>query len=116
MKAAPKKRKKEDEEETKSKEVIPETWHGKCQAALPQMLKDAADARTASIKLTGMEYAGELSKQLLGHAQKLEGLYSKLNQDLASDGSTEKMFKRHMTSLQELSVFGTKAQVGLGKV
>ena len=110
MKLAPKKKKESEEDESKSKEVVPETWHGKCQASLPTILKDAADARTASIKLNGMEYAGELSTQLLEHAQKLEVLYSTINRNLA-DGANEKVLKHNMSSWQELSTFGTKAQV-----
>ena len=108
VQAQPKKKKVKEESGEKSEPVEPETVQDRANAALPTILKDASDARTASIKLTNMEYAGELSKQLLDHAQKLEKLYSKLSQDLA--GNDEKVLKKDLKHLSSLSEFGSKAQ------
>ena len=104
----PKKKKTKEESGEKSEKVEPETIQDKANAALPLILKDASDARTSSIKLTNMEYAGELSKQLLDHAQKLEKLYSKLSQEVA--GKDEKVLKKRLQELSVLGEFGSKAQ------
>lgn len=109
VQAQPKKKKAiKDENGEKSEPVTPETTQEKANAALSSILKDASDARTSSIKLTNMEYAGELSKQLLDHALKLEKLYSKLSQDLA--GNDERVLKGHLQKMSALSDFGSKAQ------
>ena len=108
VQAQPKKKKAKEESAKKSETVQPETTQDKANAALPLILKDASDSRTASIKLSNMEYAGELSKQLLEHAQKLEKLYSKLSQDVA--GNDEKLLKKYLQEASALGEFGSKAQ------
>lgn len=108
VQAQPKKKKAKEESAEKSEPVQPETTQEKANAALPLILKDASDARTASIKLTNMEYAGELSKQLLDHAQKLEKLYSKLSQEL--EGKDEKLLRKRLQEVSALGEFGSKAQ------
>eukprot|EP00435_Cladocopium_sp_Y103_P029566 s936_g7.t1 len=108
--AAPKKKKTPDEDNS-SKPVEPATLAEKVAAALPTVLKDSSDARTASIKLGTTEYAGELAKQLLGHAQKLEKLYTKMSEAISPGSSAkDKDLKVLVMDLETLTAFGNKAQ------
>ena len=115
VKAPPKKKRKTEEEEEKSKEVVPETYTQKLQGVLQDMLKQGSDARMASIKLTNMEYAGELSNQLLGHAKKLEDLY-KLSSDAIKSGADEPTLKKHLKTFSTLNEFVSNAQAGCFKL
>eukprot|EP00435_Cladocopium_sp_Y103_P018957 s2662_g4.t1 len=110
--AAPKKRPKAKEEE-KSENVEPQTWLQKATASLPVLLKDAADARTSSIKLQNMEYAKELSDQLLDHAKKLEGLYQGMSKAVTGN-SDDKILKQLCKKCADMEAFGTKAQAHSG--
>ena len=106
--AAPKKKAKKDE--TPAAEVVePQTWSEKAAVVLESLLKDAADARKASIKLVDMEYAKELSEQLLGHAQKLEAAYKEMSAAILR-GDDEKSLKALVVKANELLSFGAKAQ------
>eukprot|EP00435_Cladocopium_sp_Y103_P048701 s2664_g14.t1 len=107
--AAPKKTPKPKQGEDQSKEVEPQTWTQKAAATLPVLLKEAADARTASIKLHGMEYAKELSGQLLDHAKKLETLYQDMSKALTNQADDKKL-KDLMKRSNDLDLFGRKAQ------
>ena len=110
-------KKKKTEDDSSSKPVEPETLAEKVAAALPTVLKDSSDARTASIKLGTTEYAGELAKQLLDHARKLEQLYTRMSEAMAPGSNvTDKELKRLVNELETLTAFGTKAQVGVGNV
>jgi len=111
---APKKKtKKENDDKDKSTEVKPQTWCQKATSMMADLLKWAADARTASLKLADTQYASELSGQLLQHAQHLEELYSKASKAL-SEGAEEKKFKGLVEKANALEAFGTKAQAGIG--
>jgi len=110
--AAPKKKAKVKEEtDEKSKEVTPETWTQKATGLLSNILSGASAARTASIKLSNMEYASELANQLLSHAAKMEGLYQTMSKSI-SDKDDEKVMKRHVQEANILEEFGNKAQAG----
>ena len=91
----------------------PQTWTQKAAAALPGLLKEAADARTASIKLHGMEYAKELSGQLLAHAKSLEGLYQEMAKAVTEQAEDSKL-KKLVKKMNDLDLFGRKAQVPTG--
>ena len=109
------KKKKNADEDTSSKPVEPATLAEKVASALPTVLKSSSDARTASIKLGTTEYAGELAKQLLDHAQKLEQLYTKMSEATSPGSSaTDKDLKALVNKLESLTAFGAKAQVGVG--
>ena len=111
--AAPAKKKTvKPKEEDKSETVEPQTWLQKATASLPALLKDAADARTSSIKLRDMEYAKELSDQLLSHAKKLECLYQDMSKAVANPD--EKSLKKLRNKSLEMEAFGTKAQARSG--
>ncbi len=90
-------------------EVKAETWAQKATSVLSNLLSDAAAARTSSIKLNNMEYAGELSTQLLDHAKTLEALYQSTAKAIAS-GSEDKILKGLVGKAQKLEEFGAKAQ------
>lgn len=68
--AAPKQ--KREQQTDPSQRVEPETVTQKAAAAAASLLADASSARTSSIKLSNLEYADQLSKELLNHAMKLE--------------------------------------------
>ena len=77
------------------------------------LLKWAADARTASLKLADTQYASELAGQLLQHAKQLEELYSKGSKAI-SEGAEDKKLKVLVEKANVLEAFGTKAQAGIG--
>ncbi|CAK9011045.1 Nipped-B-like protein B [Durusdinium trenchii] len=107
--AAPKKKKKEEEEE-EAKEVEPQTWVEKANALLPDILKEASEGRKLSIKLNGMEFAEELSKDLLSHAGELEDCYKKLATKVGEGNG--KVIKAYVNTANELMTKGSKAQAG----
>lgn len=104
--AAPKKKKKEEQEQ--AQEVEPQTWAEKAQTLLPDMLKEACEARKLSIKLGGLEFAQELSKDLLSHAGQLEQSYKKLAAKVGE--GNEKALKAYVNSANDLIAKGSKAQ------
>ena len=110
---SPKEKAKPGKEEEGSEPAEPETWAKKASSCLPLILKDASDARTASIKLGGMEYASELATQLLEHATKMEAFWTKLNTALAA-GRSDRKLKELLEELEGLNAFGIKAQAGAG--
>ena len=99
--------------DSKSEPVEPQTWMQKASSVMATLLKDAADARTASIKLQSMEYAKELSGQLLGHAKKLEELYQQLSTAISQQAEDKKL-KSLLKKAVELEAFGAKAQALAG--
>lgn len=103
----PKKRRETPQEN--SEEVKPQTVEQKVAAVMPDLLADAAKARTESIKLAEVPYATELSQQLLAQAQKLEGFYKKLGSAVARAAS-EKTFKSLLAEVEEANAFTAKAQ------
>ena len=92
----------------KSEPVEPQSWMQKASSVLPTLLKDAADARTASIKLQTMEYAQELSGQLLGHAKKLEDLYQQLSTAISQQAEDKKL-KSLLKKATELEAFWSQS-------
>lgn len=105
--AVPKKR--PDRNQEQSQKIEPETWAEKAAACLTVVLKDSADARTASIKLSGLDYASELAKKLLQHAEEVETFYTRLKKAV-TEGTGEKGCKAIMEEYEKLSDFGAKAQ------
>ena len=107
--APPKKKRKTEEEKPEAEVVKPGTWSQRATSLLSSLLADAASARTSSIKLNDMEYAGELSTQLLDHAKSLEALYQSTSKALA-EGSEDKVLKGFVNKAHKLDEFGAKAQ------
>eukprot|EP00435_Cladocopium_sp_Y103_P061734 s3038_g23.t1 len=102
--AAPKKKPKE-----KAEKVEATSAKGEAVERLETLLKDSAAARTSSITLQAVEYAAELSRQLLQHAETLENFYQEVKQAVAQD-EDEDFFKRLMDKIKEKEAFGLKAQ------
>ena len=107
MHAVPKARKLKKEEpepvEAKSYQVL-------ATEALGALLSDSAKARTLSIKLANVQYAKELSKQLLDHASKLEETYKRLQKLL--EKPDDKTLRMMLEEIGTLTQFGEKAQAG----
>ena len=59
-----------------------------------------------------MEYASELSKQLLQHAQQLEKLYQDLSKAI-TEHADEKTLRKLVSKSLKLEEFGIKAQAGI---
>lgn len=78
----------------------PQTWEEKATETLGQLLSAAAKARTLSIKLGNLEYAAELSKQLLSHASLLEDFYKELQAALEKKEG-DKILRKILDRIQE---------------
>ena len=105
--AAPKKKPKKEEDQ--SEELKPQSWESKASDSLGELLANAAKARTMSIKLNSVEYAGELSKQLLDHASLLETYYQDLNEALQKK-SGDSVLKKLLSKIEDAEAFASKAQ------
>lgn len=93
----------------------PQTWEDKAKDAMGELLSDAADCRTSSIKLSALPYASELSKQLLTHAADLESLYQKIQKTISSGDGNDKVFKKLVAQVASKGAFTTRAQARLLK-
>ena len=90
----------------------PQTWEEKAAETLGQLLSAAAKARTLSIKLGNLEYASELSKQLLSHASKLEAFYKEL-QGALEKKEGDKILRKILERIQETMNACDKAEARL---
>lgn len=113
--AAPKKRPRKNTEEAGeiSEEVKPTTPQEKVQGSLEDLLKAAAAARTKSITVGGLEFAEDLSKELLGHADHLEGLYKRITATIKSQEGRESDFKYYMKKIEEGNLQGAKMKASV---
>ena len=98
----------------KVEKVVPDTWAGAAQARMDGLLKDAALARTSAITLETMQYASELSGQLMDHATKLEDIYKKVKRAIEKKHG-EASFEGLMVEIREREDFGEKAQAHSSK-
>lgn len=91
--AAPKKKpkKEEDKEDMEPKSLLDEL-----KEKMTEMLNAASTARTQSVKLHDVEYAGDLCNELVEHASNLEDFFKKVQKalDLKPDDSTLKALKK----------------------
>lgn len=111
VQAVPKKKaiNKDKNGEGNSEEMKPLTTEEKAQDLLPDLLSDAAKARTESIKLSSVPYAKELSDQLLAHASKLEEYYKGLKKAIENK-EPEKQLKSLVQKITDANTFTEKAQ------
>ena len=79
------------------------------QEKLDSLLSGAEKARTNSLKPSSIQYASELSDQLLGYAKDLETMYKDLTADLKKHDDPSK-FKSWLAKIQEKEAFGEKAK------
>ena len=100
--------KKKVEKREQSEKVEPKTVFDLASEKLAEILASASLARTNSLKLAGIEYAGQLQQQLLDHATCLEDLYKALQAGVKS-GSAEKV-KDTLKKLKPKEEFGEKAK------
>ena len=85
MAAAPKRSAKDKREAEK---VTPKTPKQEAEEYMAEMLKSAASARGAHIKLTNVPYGKDLAKELLQFAEATESLYKQLQGALDGDTKT----------------------------
>ena len=94
------KAKKKKTEET-SAVVEPTTFREKLEGKLGEFLKVAGQSRTSAIAISNLQYAGELSKTLLDHANKMESVYKKAKAAVEEKATTEKAFSSLLKQMQE---------------
>ena len=80
---------------------------------LKQALDDMSKSRKLGIKLKGVEFAVELSNQLVKHSEELERVYSKLQKEVAKDVNKEEILKPIFHEIEKMSKWFTKAEVGI---
>lgn len=79
-------------------------------AKLVSVLDDVTKARRKSMELKGIEYADQLSSQLLAHAKLMEGLFEDMQKQLKKESPDEKVLKRLIASMDEKSKWLSKAE------
>ena len=97
--AAPKRRPAPKKEGEASGEARPKTYTEKAIDLMSEILTDSTKARKKSMSLGAVNYAGELSKELLEFAQRMESSYKTLQQATTSptpiaDSFYEKAFAK----------------------
>lgn len=83
--------------------------------ALQGVLDKATKARTRSIQLQGMDFADELSKQLLTHAGEMETIYAKLKSAVSKDAPDEAAIQTILSEIESKNKWYDKAEAGLPK-
>ncbi|CAK9069956.1 unnamed protein product [Durusdinium trenchii] len=110
--AAPVKSKKKEKEKNKSEEVVPKTLEETAKDEMAEILKVAASSRTKSMELSNIQYAAELSKQLLDYAVSLEEIYKDLRK--AVEDKSEANMQKTLDLVQKKKAFGEKAKAAAG--
>ncbi|CAK9096979.1 Uncharacterized protein SCF082_LOCUS45505 [Durusdinium trenchii] len=108
----PKKPKKEKEE---GEEVKPKTPLELGRDLVPAVLDEATKARTKGIQLKGMEFADQLSKQLLDHGSAMEGCYSDLKSAVEATSPNLDKIKALISKVQIKRDWFKKAEVDTGE-
>ena len=90
-----------------AKKIHPKTLKEEVEAYMQDMLKSAANARSANIKLTNVPYGKDLAKELLDFAEATEAIYKELQQALEKDKKVlEEVYTRAKAKEEE----GAKAK------
>ncbi|CAK9034304.1 unnamed protein product [Durusdinium trenchii] len=110
--AAPVKSKKKEKEKNKSEEVVSKTLEETAKDEMAEILKVAASSRTKSMELSNIQYAAELSKQLLDYAVSLEEIYKDLRK--AVEDKSEANMQKTLDLVQKKKAFGEKAKAAAG--
>lgn len=108
----PKPKKPKPEEEPKSEEVVPKTSLDLLKETLPKLLSYAATARTQSISLSNVEYASELSQQLLKHAESMEQLFKRVQKATDNPVDDDKILTGLLDQVRSNEAFHEKAKAG----
>lgn len=109
-------KKKKKEKDEKAECVVPKEPRDLAQEKLQELLTGAEKARTNSLKLSGIAYAGELSKQLLNHAMGLEEMYKQLSSDLKDASLSTSHFASWLSKIKSKEEFGEKAKASFPKM
>lgn len=80
--------------------------------ALGGVLDRATKARTKSIQLKGMEFAGELAEHLLQHAVQMETLYASLKAAVSQEKPDDRKIAEIVEEVESKSKWYEKAEVG----
>ncbi|CAJ1329636.1 unnamed protein product, partial [Effrenium voratum] len=107
------KTKKKTDDKPKSEQVLPKTMTQLASDRLPTILSESTSAREKSIALHHVDYASELSKGLLRHAQELESLYRMMSKALLEGMSDDSFYQNLFKSLDEKKQWYEKAKADL---
>lgn len=110
--AAPKKKAKKEEE--KSKEVQPKTLPQKACDLMADILSDSTKARKKSMSLGAVNYAGELSNQLLDFAKKMEHSYKTLQKATNNNVDKEDFYLKIFAEVAKQREWFVQAEAWLG--
>lgn len=110
--AAPKKKAKKEEE--KSKEVQPKTLPQKACDLMADILSDSTKARKKSMSLGAVNYAGELSNQLLDFAKKMERSYKTLQKATNNNVDKEDFYLKIFAEVAKQREWFVQAEAWLG--
>lgn len=80
---------------------------------VPAVLDEATKARTKGIQLKGMEFADQLSKQLLDHGSAMEGCFSDLKSAVEATSPNLDKIKALISKVQIKRDWFKKAEVGV---
>ena len=78
---------------------------------VPLILDEATKARSRSIQLKGMDFAGELSSQLLKHGSEMESFYSILKTSIQKPSPDRKEIKKLLKKVKAKRAWFEKAEV-----
>lgn len=78
--------------------------------ALQIVLSKATTARQKSIQLKGVEFAGELATQMLGHAVEMEGVYSQLKTAVSKEEPSDREISRILAMVETKGKWFEKAE------
>lgn len=104
---AKKKAKPAKEEAATSEPVVPASVQDQVLGRLDDFLKSAASARTKSLTLGGLEYAEDLSKTLMNHANAIEAVYKNI-QKAVKQKLSSKHFQTFLQQMDDKDVLSAK--------
>ena len=76
------------------------------------VLDEATKARTKSMQLKTVDYAKELSDQLLNHAVALEGFYNEVQQHVGKEVQNQAVYDKVFQKVDAKSGWFAKAEAG----
>ena len=79
---------------------------------MPSVLDDAARARGYHLQLKGVDFAKELSQEMLNHSVALEKAYSQLQEKVSKELNDEKAYKALFASIEMETKKFDKAEAG----
>ena len=80
---------------------------------MKSLLDDASKARRQSMELQGVEFATELSAQLMDHSKTLEGIYTRMQGHLKDESVTDGKFKALFKKIDDKNRWFEEAEARL---